>query len=394
MTDKTGKCIRGVRQLLGCACRVESGFLQLSCKLSWLVRACLVARTKLQTLACTEPDEEDGNMTQSKVISADSHVMEPADFWETRLDQKYRDNAPRVVPKRNGKGYVFIAPEVNPFPVAGGFAAGRSGDELTDFMGKGYEAARPSGWDPAARLKDQDVDGVCAEVLFPTLGMPLFQLKDDELQRACFRVYNDWAAQFCSYNPKRLVGAALISLTDMTAAIARSKQNRLRYASRLALQTFGPSLARIRSYLDGDADLENVLLRNGRQLADLIFLQMMEHYDETPLGQDHYQIKVTRGFMLLQPQPLNVPPGQSARDFRQAVSPASQTPKQIFGGFGNVAIRFKSSTPTRSGDLPSLSMPTRPSKNGSNQARHNFRSNIARVRATSPISSSKPATRC
>jgi hypothetical protein len=72
---------------------------------------------------------------------------------------------------------VFIAPEVNPFPVAGGFAAGRSGDELKDFMGKGYEAARPSGWDPAARLKDQDVDGVCAEVLYPTLGMPLFQLK-------------------------------------------------------------------------------------------------------------------------------------------------------------------------------------------------------------------------
>ena len=125
-------------------------------------------------------------MTQSKVISADSHVMEPADFWERRLDQKYRDNAPRVVPKRNGMGYVFIAPEVNPFPVAGGFAAGRSGDELKDFMAKGYEAARASGWDPAARLKDQDVDGVCAEVLFPTLGMPLFQLKDDELQRACF----------------------------------------------------------------------------------------------------------------------------------------------------------------------------------------------------------------
>jgi type III restriction enzyme len=49
--------------------------------------------------------------------------------------------------------------------------------------------------------------------------------------------------------------------------------------------------------------------------------------------EDDYEIKVTRGFMLLQPQPLNVPPGQTARDFRQAFSPASQTPKQIFGGF-------------------------------------------------------------
>jgi hypothetical protein len=42
-------------------------------------------------------------MTQTKVISADSHVMEPADFWETRLDRKYRDNAQCVVPKRNGR---------------------------------------------------------------------------------------------------------------------------------------------------------------------------------------------------------------------------------------------------------------------------------------------------
>ena len=75
-------------------------------------------------------------MTQAKVISADSHVMEPADFWETRLDQKYRDNAPRVVPKRNGKGYVFIAPEVNPFPVAGGFAAGDVNSMITGFLVK------------------------------------------------------------------------------------------------------------------------------------------------------------------------------------------------------------------------------------------------------------------
>ncbi len=96
----------------------------------------------------------------------------------------------------------------------------------------------------------------------------------------------------------------------------------------------GQLVARVRSYLDADAEVENVLLRNGRQLADFIFLQMMEHYDETPLGEDDYQIKITRGFMLLQPQPLNVPPGQSAQNFRQAVTPASQTPKQIFGGFG------------------------------------------------------------
>ncbi len=95
----------------------------------------------------------------------------------------------------------------------------------------------------------------------------------------------------------------------------------------------GQVVGRIRSYLDGDADVENVLLRNGRQLADFVFLQMMQHYEETPLGEDDYEIRVTRGFMLLQPQPLNVVPGQRVRDFRQTVTPASETRKHVFGGF-------------------------------------------------------------
>jgi len=82
-------------------------------------------------------------------------------------------------------------------------------------MAKGYEAARPSGWDPVERIKDQDIDGVEAEVLYTTLGMPLFQLDDAELQRACFRVYNDWVAEFRSCNPKLLHPIALISLEDL-----------------------------------------------------------------------------------------------------------------------------------------------------------------------------------
>src|ERR1700736_6855138 len=150
-----------------------------------------------------------------RVISAASHMMEPADLWETRLDNKFRDRAPKVIKSESGKGYLFIAPGVRPFPVAGGFGIGKSGEELKEHLKKGYEAARPSGWDPAERLKDQDVDGVEAEVLYATLGMPLFNLNDAELQRACFRIYNGWLAEFCSYNPKRLIGLALISLEDI-----------------------------------------------------------------------------------------------------------------------------------------------------------------------------------
>src|SRR5258708_2202865 len=156
-------------------------------------------------------------MASNRVISADSHAMEPADLWTSRLDAKLRDKAPRVV--ETSKGHLFSAPGVRPFPVAGGFGIGKSGDDLKQHLKKGYEAARPSGWDPVERLKDQDVDGVSAEVIYTTLGMSLFGLDDDELRRACFGVYNNWVAEFRSHCPSRLHPVALISLDDIPLAV-------------------------------------------------------------------------------------------------------------------------------------------------------------------------------
>jgi predicted TIM-barrel fold metal-dependent hydrolase len=158
--------------------------------------------------------------TPIRIISADSHMMEPPDLWTERLDRKWGDRAPKVI-KSEAKGqFLFVAPDIPPFPVAGGFAAGRSGEELKAFLGnankdEGYKAARPSGWDPVERIKDQDIDGVQAEILYTTLGMPLFGLHDTDLQRACFRVYNDWVAEFASHDPRRFHAIALISLEDI-----------------------------------------------------------------------------------------------------------------------------------------------------------------------------------
>jgi predicted TIM-barrel fold metal-dependent hydrolase len=152
------------------------------------------------------------------VVSADSHVMEPPTLWTERLDKKFQDKAPKVIKNETGT-YQFVAPGIAPFPVAAGFGIGKSGAELKEHLTKGYEAARPSGWDPVERLKDQDVDGVCAEVLYTTLGMPLFALDDAELQQTCFSVFNDWLAEYASHAPKRLYAIALISLEDIAAGV-------------------------------------------------------------------------------------------------------------------------------------------------------------------------------
>ena len=155
-------------------------------------------------------------MAELQLISSDSHVSEPPDLWVERLDTKYRDRAPRVVLNPEGQeGAYFVYEGYPPHNLAIGLGAGRTPEELAAFLKTGtYADARPGGWDPAQRLPDMELDGVEAEVLYTTLGFRLFWLKDAGLQRACFRVYNDWLAAYCSYAPKRLKGLALISLYD------------------------------------------------------------------------------------------------------------------------------------------------------------------------------------
>jgi predicted TIM-barrel fold metal-dependent hydrolase len=155
-------------------------------------------------------------MAELQLISSDSHVSEPPDLWVERIDTKYRDRAPRVMLNPEGQEGAYLVYEgYPPHNLAIGLRAGRTPEELAAFLKTGtYADARPGGWDPAQRLPDMELDGVEAEVLYTTLGFRLFWLKDAELQRACFRVYNDWLAAYCSYAPKRLKGLALISLYD------------------------------------------------------------------------------------------------------------------------------------------------------------------------------------
>ncbi len=67
-------------------------------------------------------------MANLRVVSADSHMMEPADLWQTRLDKKFRDRSPKVIQNPKKPGLIFVAEGIDPFPVAGGFGAGLSGE--------------------------------------------------------------------------------------------------------------------------------------------------------------------------------------------------------------------------------------------------------------------------
>src|SRR2546428_7894034 len=159
-------------------------------------------------------------MTDSRLISADSDFVEPPTMWAERLDRRFRDRAPHAVRLEGKPGEYFVCEDLAPAPIAAFFSAGVPPAEMPEFMKRGFDQAPKAVHDPAERIKDQDRDGVSAEVIYTSMGMPLFGLGDAEFRAACFRAFNDWATDYCGYDLKRLIPLGLITLEDIPAAVA------------------------------------------------------------------------------------------------------------------------------------------------------------------------------
>lgn len=155
-----------------------------------------------------------------RIISGDSHFVEPPNMWVERMDKKFRERAPHTVQGHNGKsGEFFVCENITPVPVAGFFGSGKSAEELPQHMEKGFDVAPKSVWDPAERLKDQERDGVSAEALYTSMGMLLFGLEDAELRASAFSAFNNWGAEYCSHAPDRLIGLGAVTLENIPAGI-------------------------------------------------------------------------------------------------------------------------------------------------------------------------------
>src|SRR5216110_2342909 len=77
--------------------------------------------------------------------------------------------------------------------------------------------------DPTLRLRDQDRDGVQAEVLYGILGTTR-RLNDAEAAVEVMRVYNEWLADFCDAHPDRYAGLASIPNHPVEAAVEEVKR--------------------------------------------------------------------------------------------------------------------------------------------------------------------------
>jgi predicted TIM-barrel fold metal-dependent hydrolase len=130
----------------------------------------------------------------------------PDEAWQEYLDPELRDRAPRVERTDEGDFRVFEGKRTPIMTLDN--LAGKKPEEFTLNVRK-LDEQRAGAWDPAERIKDMDLDGVDAEVLY--VGGPL-QTADAELKLNSVRGYNRWLSDYASHAPDRLFGMAAIPI--------------------------------------------------------------------------------------------------------------------------------------------------------------------------------------
>src|SRR2546423_13367244 len=154
-------------------------------------------------------------VTKRALISADNHVFEPVTLWQERLATQYRERGPRV---EQGGDWIVMAIE------------GMPDRKLTRVNGSrgAVDGHAVGGSDLDQRLRDMTLDGVVAEVIYPTFGLFIDMIPAADLQMACAQVYNDWLAGALLRRPAVFITAAV----GPGRAIASSGCGRARVAGR------------------------------------------------------------------------------------------------------------------------------------------------------------------
>lgn len=161
-----------------------------------------------------------------KVLDSDMHIMEPADLWERYIDKKFKHLAPRGVISHNVRDLRMVYPDGRDWARQSvresDVASGKNFEKNQGVYGK--DAAR--GWTSQVQLEAMDIEGIDVAVLYPTRGLRALVVEDMDapFAAAMARAYNDWLYDFCKQDPKRLVGAAMISTYNMNDAVEEARR--------------------------------------------------------------------------------------------------------------------------------------------------------------------------
>ena len=143
-------------------------------------------------------------MSNSRIVDADCHILEPPDIWKNWLPSKFADKAPQLVKDHEGGDAWLTAVGGDPDPIGLTSTPGMPFDKFR-WYGVTYEEARKGCYNGEARLADMDIDGVDAEILFPPQRTMSHFLgdDDDDFVLAGVEAYNNFLfEEFCAPDPQ------------------------------------------------------------------------------------------------------------------------------------------------------------------------------------------------
>lgn len=154
-----------------------------------------------------------------KVISGDGHIDLNPDLWRDRVAAKWRDRAPKRVKMPNGSDAV-VTDGSKPSTIGITRSVGVAHEDLAKQVPT-FETSAGTG-PPEQRVREQDQDGIDAEILFSMPHTTYFRnVKDDDFYLDLFRAYNDFLAEdYMSADPARLVPMGMIPMTGIDDAVA------------------------------------------------------------------------------------------------------------------------------------------------------------------------------
>src|SRR6266851_3646658 len=116
----------------------------------------------------------------TRVIDADGHVAEPSVVWTEYTEPAFRDRVIQIRPS--------------------------------------------AAFDPQARLALMDEEGIDVAVLYPTLWLLYGDIHDPRVAAAACRAYDDWIADFCRADPRRLFAVAPMPIQSVEEAVREMRR--------------------------------------------------------------------------------------------------------------------------------------------------------------------------
>lgn len=153
-----------------------------------------------------------------RVINGDGHIDLNPDLWRDRVAAKFRDRAPKSYRMPHGSDAV-VTDGGEPRTIGITRSVAVDHRDLAKQVPT-FENTAGTG-SPEQRMREQDRDGVDAEVLFSMPHTTYFRdAKDDDLYRELFRAYNEYMAEeYMGANPDRLIPMGMIPKSGVDDAV-------------------------------------------------------------------------------------------------------------------------------------------------------------------------------